>query len=74
MTKAEYYTDYPENDGAPIHWARQPATPDAVDCVLNGDKSPWYFIRLPNGDLVLAVYPQEGPNGTYLQTEQWRTI
>ena len=73
MAQAEHYYNLP-NDGESVWWSRQLAVPDAVDCVLNGDRSPWYFIRLPDGELVLATYPQEGSNGTYLQTEQWRTI
>ena len=70
ISKEEYYPLDEDGSG----WARQLVPPDGVDCVLNGDRSPWYWIRLPDGDLVLACYPQEGPNGTYLQTEQWRTI
>ena len=73
MAKAEHFHEQADDEGS-VYWAREPATPDAVECIFHGDKSRWYFIRLPNGDLVLATYPQEGPNGTYLQTEQWRTI
>ena len=71
ISKEEYY---PLDEDGTRGWIRQLAPLDGVNCVLNGDRSPWYWIRLPDGDLVLACYPQEGPNGTYLQTEQWRTI
>lgn len=68
---AEHYNTDDNDEGH--YWSRELAVPEAVDCVLNGDRSPWYFIRLPDGDLVLATYPQEGPNGTYCHTEQWRS-
>ena len=53
------------------------APQEGVDYVLKqptdtGEgKSIWLWIRLPDGDLVLATYPQ---GDTYEQTEQWRTI
>lgn len=73
LPKAEFFTiEHDEN--SPSCWSRQLALPNGVDAVLNGDRSQWYWMRLPDGELVLACYPQEGPNGTYLQTEQWRDI
>ncbi len=71
--KPEHYHQTADDEGT-VYWARQLALADGVDCVLNGDKSPWYWIRLPDGDLVLAVYPQEGDHSTYCETEQWRNI
>lgn len=50
---------------------RQPAQEKAVLEVLNGQRSGWYFIRLPDGNLVIACYPQAN---TYEATEQYRTI
>lgn len=73
MPEAEHFNEVAEDTGT-VYWSRQLAVPDAVDCVLNGNRSPWYFIRLPGGDLVLACYPQEGDKSTYLETERWRTI
>lgn len=55
----------------------EPAPQEAVDYVLNqptqglDGRSDWVWIRLPDGDLVLAIYPQ---GDTYFSTEQWRTI
>lgn len=61
------------------HWAYEPAPQEAVDYVLkqpinpdnNDGRSNWVWIRLPHGDLVLAVFPQ---GDTYFSTEEWRTI
>lgn len=58
-------------------FARQRAPAEAVEAMLfakEGDddgRSEWYFIRLPNGDLVFATYPH---GDTYFATEQWRQI
>lgn len=66
-------------DAADGYW-QEPATQEAVDYVLkqpietetNRDgRSCWLWIRLPDGDLVLACYPQ---GDTYFSTEHWRTI
>ncbi len=49
-----------------------PASPELVALVLNasedsGDgRSEWRWFRLPNGDLILGVYPQ---GDTYFATE-----
>ena len=55
----------------------QPAPQEAADYILKqpvdtGDgRSHWVWIRLPDGDLVLATYPQ---GDTYFATEHWRMI
>ena len=55
----------------------QDAKPKHVKLVLDADensqdgRSQWVFLRLPNGDLVLAVYPQ---GDTYFATEDGREI
>lgn len=56
------------------HWQVENAPQSAVDYVLSLDetgRSQWVWIRLPGGDLVLAVYPQDDG---YFSTEHWRTI
>ena len=58
------------------YW-QEDAPQEAADYVLKQStegldgRSTWVWIRLPDGDLVLAVYPQ---GDTYFSTEQWRTI
>lgn len=61
------------------YW-QQPAPQEAVDVITNAPiesdtehdgRSVWMWIRLPDGDLVLAVYPQ---GDTYFNTEHLRTI
>lgn len=52
----------------------QNAPDDAVKFMLGlGEegRSQWVWIRLPDGDLVLAVYPQDD---AYFSTKQWRSI
>lgn len=50
-----------------------PASQDAVDLVLsasiegNEGRSNWIWVRLPNGDLILGVFPQ---GDTYLECEE----
>lgn len=61
------------NSGTQIETAPK----EAVEYVLAADEnsldgcSQWVWVRLPNGDLVLGVFPQ---GDTYLSTEQWRSI
>lgn len=49
-----------------------PASPESVELVLNSDdesgdgRSPWIWLRLPNGDLILGVFPQ---GDTYFAVE-----
>lgn len=61
-------------------YQQQPAPKEAVDYVLSqplatkdfhDGRSEWMWIRLPDGDLILGVYPQ---GDTYFSTEEWRTI
>ena len=60
--------DEPERTIAMVH----PAKPEYVRLVLDADessadgRSPWMWVRLPNGDLILGVYPQ---GDTYLACE-----
>ena len=70
----------PSDPDTPNGYWQEPATQEAVDYILkqpietegNHDgRSNWLWIRLPNGDLVLACYPQ---GDTYFSTEHWRTI
>lgn len=64
-------------DDDKLGFARQRATKAGVDCVLNSPvhlldgRSEWFFIRLPNGDLVLATYPR---GDTYFETELHRSV
>lgn len=50
-----------------------PASPEAVETVMDspvetGDgRSEWVWVRLPNGDLILGVFPQ---GATYEAVEQ----
>lgn len=50
----------------------KPASLRAVDTVMNASeddedgRSNWVWVRLPNGDLILGVYPQ---GDTYFETE-----
>ena len=51
----------------------KPASPESVRTVLAADeddedgRSEWLWVRLPNGDLILGVYPQ---GDTYCATEK----
>lgn len=62
------YDDEPERVIATVH----PASSDSVRRVMNagvGDpdgRSQFMWVRLPNGDLILGVYPQ---GDTYLECE-----
>ncbi len=50
-----------------------PASKESVNTVLNANpncidgRSNWVWVRLPNGDLVLGVFPQ---GGTYFAVEE----
>ena len=58
-------------------FTQQDAPQEAVDYILKqpvetGDgRSRWVWIRLPDGDLALAVYPQ---GATYFAIDHWHTI
>jgi hypothetical protein len=51
----------------------KPASPESVETVLaageddDDGRSEWLWVRLPNADLILGVYPQ---GDTYLATER----
>lgn len=56
------------------HYQIENAPQEAVDYVLAQGvegRSQWVWIRLPDGELVLAVYPQDD---CYFSTEHWRSI
>ena len=61
----------------PLIGLRQPASEEMVTHVLSQSetsgegRSPWYWFRLSNGDLILGVYPQ---GSTYFDTETDRSI
>ncbi len=61
-----------ENDGCAFVHIR-PASAEAVATVLSEDelsedgRSEWLWVRLPDGDLILGVYPQ---GETYFATEK----
>lgn len=62
----------PNRDDFPVVSTMRAASDAAVETVLNADvnssdgRSEWLWIRLPNGDLVLGVYPQ---GDTYFEFE-----
>ncbi len=66
----------PEPENVPGFYIEN-APEEAVKFVLGADqesndgRSQWVWVRLQNGDLVLAVFPQ---GDTYFHTEQWRSI
>jgi len=73
------FKEFIEGEDANGYW-QEPAPQEAVDYILkqpiqckgnNDGRSKWMWIRLPDGDLVLAVYPQ---GDTYFSTEHLRTI
>ena len=64
--------DIERNEGhADVHL--RPASPESVETVLAASeddedgRSEWLWVRLPNGDLILGVYPQ---GETYFETER----
>jgi hypothetical protein len=72
---AKSYNLIEDSDGA-THVNIKPASPESVETVLAADeddeddedgRSEWLWVRLPNGDLILGVYPQ---GDTYLVTER----
>lgn len=64
-----YDDDVPDRVIASVH----PASLDVVRKVLDANvhspdgRSPWMWVRLPNGDLILGVYPQ---GDTYCDCEE----
>lgn len=65
------------DDDTPAIWQLQPASAEAVaDTLAQNENDPdgrseWLWVRLPNGDLILGVYPQ---GDTYLAHEMEREI
>ncbi len=68
------HMDEPETESHDI--LLKPASPASVLTVLAASdtdedgRSEWLWVRLPNGDLVLGVYPQ---GDTYMATEHDHT-
>lgn len=64
-----YDDDDPKRVIATIH----PASEQAVELVMNSNensldgRSNWVWVRLPNGDLILGVFPQ---GDTYFAVEE----
>lgn len=77
MRVSEGHREQQDNDEAYYGYQVQDAPDEAVDIVVNATletndgRSQWVWIRLPDGDLVLAVYPQ---GDTYFATEHLRSI
>lgn len=80
QTHKEHKEWVPGDPNNAIGYWQEPAPNEAVLHVLsqpvetedNHDgRSKWLWLRLPDGDLVLACYPQ---GDTYFATEHWRTI
>lgn len=77
MRVSEGHREQQDNDEAYYGYRVQDAPDEAVDIVVNATletndgRSQWVWIRLPDGDLVLAVYPQ---GDTYFATEHLRSI
>jgi hypothetical protein len=67
-----HYT-YDDDDTSRVIATIHPASPHIVDRVLAADptsedgRSQWVWVRLPNGDLILGVFPQ---GDTYLECEE----
>jgi hypothetical protein len=65
-------TCFDDEGKIPFLVATAPASQELVDHVLtaptegNDGRSEWLWIRLPNGDLILGVYPQ---GDTYMEVE-----
>jgi hypothetical protein len=77
MRVSEGHREQLDNDEGYYGYQVQDAPKEAVDIVINATletndgRSQWVWIRLPDGDLVLAVYPQ---GDTYFATEHLRSI
>ena len=61
--KHTLFADSPEQVSHELAWCWD-ANEDFVNAVLNAEvdtgegRSQWYWIRLPNGDLLLGTFPQ----------------
>ena len=80
-TTQQYFEPIIE-EGKPTGWWEEPAPLEAVEYMLKqkinlhqendfDGRSHWVWIRLPDGDLVLAFYPQ---GDAYFSTEHWQSI
>lgn len=64
---------YDDDDKSRVIAMVHPASEASVQAVVTADpksddgRSPWMWVRLPNGDLILGVYPQ---GDTYLAVEE----
>lgn len=65
-----------DDEGSPgerVIGVMRPASPESVEAVLSADendddgRSQFFWLRLSNGDLVLATFPQ---GETYMKTER----
>jgi hypothetical protein len=63
---------YREDEALYTYGTLTPASDEAVEVMLRADptnengRSPWYWLRLPNGDLMLVAFPQ---GDTYFDVE-----
>lgn len=70
--KLDEHNVYDDEDGERVIATIKPADPEIVQQVLAADesdddgRSQWVWVRLPNGDLILGVYPQ---GDTYFECE-----
>ena len=73
MTKLKAHHVYDDEDPERIIASVHPASMQIVSKVLTKvpsdpeGRSQWMWVRLPNGDLILGVYPQ---GDTYLRCEE----
>lgn len=73
MSIMQPHHTYDDDDPSRVIASIHPASPDIVEKVLAADqtsddgRSQWVWLRLPNGDLILGVYPQ---GDTYLECEE----
>lgn len=79
MTKLKAHHTYDGEDPSRIIASIHPASAASIALVAKASensldgRSQWVWVRLPNGDLILGVYPQ---GDTYLRCEedaQWAT-
>ena len=72
MSDMKAHHVYDDEETSRVIASIHPASAESVKLVLAADekdddgRSPWMWVRLPNGDLILGVYPQ---GDTYLQLE-----
>lgn len=72
MARIEAHVTLDDDDAGRVLARIHPASAGAVEKVLSADvnsmdgRSNWVWVRLPNGDLILGIYPQ---GDTYLALE-----